>query len=198
VDKELKNKIVYFVIGLIALFVVQVALHFLFPSSELVLFGSKGPDLIPDAECKLITSKIAEENNFSVNKSNDYYADIYYLRILDPATDVVMEVKIRDSIIPVSYESFPENRTEFSYDLSYNGEGGTENMNVIARWDNVPPVKTKRLMIFYDANQKNFNLLKSNARTFNYYASDKNGNSKKGNMPLSCSDFDYFYKFKYS
>ncbi len=71
-DQKIKNTIAYF-----ALIAVIIGLYS--GKIDIVnLFGDR-PDLEADAECKLITSKIVEQKNFSVNESNDYYADIYYL-----------------------------------------------------------------------------------------------------------------------
>lgn len=133
------------------------------------------------------------EYAFSLNKSNDYLADIFYLQVKKKsALNPFMKVDLGD-LRPTYFRSFPE---DFSYITLENKGFPNENMNVNAIWKtNVDPGRFKWLIIFYNSSKKNEDLLKSKKRTYTF----NSDNSIEKNILFDCYyNWTYFHKPKYS
>ncbi len=132
-------------IAVIGIVIGGIILKFLFPSSPIsaYLFGTQ-PNLEGYADCKLITSSIVKNENFLVNNSSDYYADIYTLRNSDPLTNAVMEIDLPlpDDIKPAGFQSIPDTKREINVVENMN----VETMQITTRWNNIPPKTNLRVL----------------------------------------------------
>ena len=142
------------------------------------------PTLNGKAECKQWTSRIFHqypEYNFSVDKNNDYYADIFSLKVQDAtAKKPTIKVEIPKEINISDVKSFPKNTLSI------------ENHAIIAKWEEISIENNQNLVILYDIKYKN--ALVTGGRTYSFQADNS---PKKISNVLTCEDkWDYFDGFK--
>lgn len=93
------------------------------------------PFLVGDASCYFFTSNDVQKYNFSWNDSNNYYADVFQLRVKGAsANNPRMRVSIRKDIQFAYMGTYPEEmaRIKKGYDL--------ENMNILVSWQEKVPL----------------------------------------------------------
>ncbi len=195
------NTVIPLVKAAIPLVIAGYILAHYFPSSpiSIFLFGYQ-PDAVKDIGCKLITSNIAKNEDFSVDKSKDYYADIYSFENLDPLTYAVLQVDLTlpNDISIAGFQSFPYSGIETIYGVDNSGVETT--LTITTHWNNSPPYTINKLMIFYNTTQKVSKFLKNEdkARKYSYTIYNVNSKNEKYKGEISkCDDFDFFYNQSY-
>jgi hypothetical protein len=86
---------------------------------------------------------------FSINESDDYFADIFYLEAIKNDFGIIVELP--EDLIPAYYRSFPEGT------LGLKKQGNK--IKITSNWKGVPTGYYRQLVIFYHTTEKNERLV---------------------------------------